>query len=326
MAIRALLYSADAPDAELDIAAISVGSLSARQLLWIDMVSPTAEELVQVSGVLGCASDVLRADADPKGRPGLANYGHCFRLTAKSPSQNDGGRYVAQPLTLVAGPNYVVSVHEAAIDFVDELRNREKGDSTIGTLSSESFTASLLDWLLNAYFQSMESIVREIDKIEVSILGKRITPIMPHVLEVLVKARRQIADLRRMLNSHRDVFYGLARPDFVATEQPESKPHFDALNKRLERAEDDLDHARDLVVGSFELLTMRATQKTNDTMRALTFITVLMGSLALFAGVMGMNFDLAFFKTGLKGFLIVTGTMLLTAGLAIWLAKKRAWI
>ena len=276
--------------------------------------------------MLGCAPDVLRVEADPKSRPALANYGDCFRLTAKSPSPGGGGRFVAHPLTLVTGPNYVVSVHEAGIDFVDELRDREKGDSTIGALSSESFTASLLDWLLNAYFQALESIVREIDKVEVSILGKQITPIMPHVLEVLVKARRQIADLRRMLNSHRDVFYGLARPDFMATDQPESKPHFDTLNMRLERAEDDLDHARDLVIGSFELLTMRATQKTNDTMRALTFITVLMGSLALFAGVMGMNFDLAFFKTGQKGFLIVTGIMLLTSALAVWVAKKRAWI
>ncbi|MFA6987177.1 MAG: CorA family divalent cation transporter, partial [Arenimonas sp.] len=110
------------------------------------------------------------------------------------------------------------------------------------------------------------------------------------------------------------------------TEQPEAKPHFEALNLRYERVEDELDNARNLVIGSFELLSARAAQKTNETMRALTFVTVLMGSLALIAGVMGMNFELGFFRSGLSGFLIVTGSMVVFSAAAIWLARKRSWI
>lgn len=326
MTIKALLYSADAPDEEPDLATLVAGSLNSRQLLWIDMVSPGPDEVAQVAGLLDCGAELLRVGGEASQRPALANYGSCFRITVKAVSLDGQAQATARPLTLVAGPNYVVSVHESGIDFVDELRDREKGDSTIGSLSSESFIASLLDWLLNTYFQALEAIVREIDTVEVSILAKRVTRISPEVLEKLMHARRRVADLRRLLNSHRDVFYGLARPDFVATEHPETKPHFEALNKRLERAEDDIDHARDLVVGSFELLTMRAAQKTNDTMRALTFVTVLMGTLALFAGIMGMNFELGFFKTGQIGFFVVTGTMLLFSALAIWVAWRRKWI
>jgi Mg2+ and Co2+ transporter CorA len=165
--------------------------------------------------------------------------------------------------------------------------------------------------------------VHDVDRIEILILGRRLPP---QNLELLVAARRRVADLRRMLKAHRDVFYGMARPDFMATEHVDARAHFEALNKHYERAEDDLETARDLVVGSFELLATRAAQKTNDTMSALTFVTVMMGVLALVAGVLGMNFSLPLFESGVRGFEVVVGCMALFAIVASWVARRRGWI
>ena len=327
MAIKSLLYSADAADQEPELASVQVAGLSERQLLWIDLADPSEEEVAAVAAQVDCDPALLRVGPGKRERPRLSNYGHRFRLTAMAAALPQADqKVVAHWMTLVAGPNYVVSVHGGGIDFVDELREREKGETGIGALSSESFVASLLDWLLNSYFQALEQVVREIDTVEVAILGKRLGGVTPRLVSALIQARRRVAEIRRMLISHRDVFYGLGRPDFMATETPESKPHFMALNARLERAEDDVDHTRELVVGAFELLSMRAAQKTNETMRMLTFVTVLLGSLALFAGVMGMNFELAFFHTGQKGFLIVTGIMVAAAVVSVLVARWRKWI
>lgn len=324
MAINAHLYSADAPDQTPDLATIAVDSLTARQLLWIDLSSPTDEEREQVAKLLVCDQELLQVAEASRLRPSLANYGECFRITAKAVSLERADAQLGSDLvTLVAGTNYVVTVHEANIAFLDELLDREKGESTIGLLSAESFVASLLDWLLDTYFQSLEVLVRDVDRVEVAILGKQMSA---QYLQVLVSARKRIADIRRLLKSHRDVFYGLARPDFVATESPDKKPHFEALNRHYERAQDELEQARDLVIGSFELISTRAAQRTNETMRALTFVTVLMGTLALIAGIMGMNFQLKFFETGLTGFLTVSGSMLLFSAISIWIAYKRSWI
>src|SRR5688500_2520123 len=49
MPIKAILYSADAPDQEPDLVAIRVGELNARQLLWIDLASPTEAEVLAVA-------------------------------------------------------------------------------------------------------------------------------------------------------------------------------------------------------------------------------------------------------------------------------------
>jgi Mg2+ and Co2+ transporter CorA len=328
VAIKALLYSADAPDQEPELASVDVARLSERELLWIDLSSPTAEELAAVARQIDCEPRLLAVGPGRHERPRLSNYGRRFRLTATAVRMAHADQKAESHwLTLVSGANYVVSVHEGGIDFMDELRAREKGDTGIGALSAESFVASLLDWLLNTYFQALEAVVREIDSVEVHILSNRAAPsATSRLVAELIQARRRVAEIRRLLISHRDVFYGLARPDFMATETPENRPHFIALNERLERAEDDVDHTRELVVGAFELLSMRAAQKTNDVMRALTFATVLLGSLALFAGVMGMNFELAFFHSGQKGFLIVTGMMAAVTVLAFAVAWWRKWL
>ncbi|MBC7656304.1 MAG: hypothetical protein H7147_03905 [Frankiaceae bacterium] len=64
----------------------------------------------------------------------------------------------------------------------------------------------------------------------------------------------------------------------------------------------------------------------DDTMHKLTFATVLMGVLALVAGVMGMNFPAPFFDAGLAGVLVVIGSMVALSVLAVWVGIRRSWI
>lgn len=324
MTIRAFLYSTDAPDRALDLAGIRPAELTANQLLWIDIENPADGDCRSVAEALGIAGDLLSLESGDGCRPSLSNFGDRFRLTATSVFFEDTRSPLQREnLTLLAGRNVVVSVHVAKLPFIEELRGREKGDSDIGALSAESFIASLLDWLLGSYFSAVETLVRDVDRVEVAILGKKLPA---QFLDALVQARKRIAELRRLLKSHRDVFHGLARPDFMATERPEDKPHFEALMRHYERAEDELESARDLVIGSFELLSTRASQATNDTMRTLTFATVLMGVLALVAGVMGMNFHAPFFDTGVAGFLVVIGSMAVLSVLAVWIGIRRSWL
>ena len=324
MTIQAFLYSTDAPDRPLDLAGIQPAELTASQLLWIDIENPADGDIRSVAEVLGISGELLCLVQGDEARPTLSNFGGRFRLTATSVLfESSASPLLRENLTLLAGRNVVVSVHAAKIPFIDELRGREKGDSEIGALSAESFIASLLDWLLGSYFSAVEILVRDVDRVEVAILGKAMPPAF---LDALVLARKRIAELRRLLKSHRDLFHGLGRPDFMATEGPEDKPHFEALMRHYERAEDELESARDLVIGSFELLSTRAAQATNDTMRKLTFATVLMGVLALVAGVMGMNFHTPFFDSGAAGFLVVIGSMVALSVMAVWIGIRRSWL
>jgi Mg2+ and Co2+ transporter CorA len=325
MAIRSCLYRADAVDLEVDLDATVLAGLNERQLLWVDMIAPQDGEIDRVASLFKLQPTALRVPPHPH-RPSIENYGPSFRIGVYAALDDDRDGAVQKPrplpLTLVAGENFVISVHAGDLPFIEELRRREKGDTKLGELTAESFVASLLDWQLSTYFHAVERLEHEVDDVEVAVLGRQQTS---GFLRRMVRARQEISELRRLLKPHRDVFYGLARPDFTATERPEAKPHFTALIAHFERAEDALESARDLVVGSFDLLATRAAQRTNETMRVLTFVTVLMGLLSLIAGVMGMNFGLAFFDTGATGFFTVVGVMVAVVLAALFVGRWRRW-
>src|SRR5688572_28487730 len=321
MALRSCLYRADAPDLELEVDEGTIASLDERQLLWIDMCDPEPAEVERIAALFGLQPSALRLPPHPH-RPTLENYGKSFRIGVYAALAKGHEACRARPLALVAGENFVISVHDGDLPFIDELRRREKGDTKLGELTAESFVASLLDWQLSTYFHAVERLEHEVDEVEVAVLGRRQTS---GFLRRMVRARQEISELRRLLKPHRDVFYGLARPDFTATERPEAKPHFTALIAHFERAEDALESARDLVVGSFDLFSTRAAQRTNETMRALTFATVLMGSLALLAGVMGMNFDVAIYESGADGFYAVLALMASLVVVALAVGRWRRW-
>ncbi|MGH8030485.1 MAG: magnesium transporter CorA family protein [Arenimonas sp.] len=320
MPIRSCLYRADAIDLEVALDDKVLAGLNERQLLWVDIVDPQDNELERIATLFDVPLAALRVPSQPR-RPSLENYGGCFRLVVYAALDGQNGDCQAHPLTLVAGENFVVSVH-GDLPFIEELRHREKGDTKLGELTDESFVASLLDRQLSTFFHAVERLEHTVDEGEVAVLG-RDPP--SGFLRRMVRARQVISELRRLLKPHRDVFYGLARPDFTATERPEAKPHFTALIAHFERAEDALESARDLVVGSFDLFATRASQRTNESMRVLTFATVLMGLLSLIAGVLGMNFGLPLFDSGTSGFFTVLGGMATIAVVALLVGRWRRW-
>ena len=85
-------------------------------------------------------------------------------------------------------------------------------------------------------------------------------------------------------------------------------------------------NTRDLVVGTFELFSSQTALRTNETMRALTFYTVLIGTMAVVAGVLGMNFDAPFFDAGAKGFWWALAGMGAIVVVAVVLGRRRRWL
>lgn len=128
-----------------------------------------------------------------------------------------------------------------------------------------------------------------------------------------------------MLVPHRVLYAALARPDFRPDAPGEASRHFESLDSRFERDMDMVEHARELVLGSFSLFSSQTALKTNDFMRTLTFVTVITGALATLVGALGVNFDAAFFGTKDVGFWVAVTAMAGVTVVAILLARWRRW-
>ena len=333
--VRVTLFDADGSDCALALAAIDLSALSERQLLWIDFQDDEAgaadsgrpdnsadETLAHLARVLGLDDASLRVLRELNGETHLRNFSKWFLVQVVAVEHLGQLKFGGRALAIVCGHNFVLSLHRGPLEFIEQLRERS-ADTGIGSLSAESFTASLLDWMVESYLHAVTDFEAEVDRLEVAVLASKVHR---EFLPRLAQLRRGASRLRRMLAPHRHVFDALARPDFRPDEDGVADRHFRALEQRFERAMDAVENTRELVVGSFDLYTTRSAERTNDTMRALTFVTVLLGSLAVVAGALGMNFKTPFFDTGDTGFWVSIGVMAGFALLAVAFARWRRWI
>ena len=320
--VCATLFDADQGDRVIEMNASAAGALSDRQLLWIDLHGPAESDLRAIAGSLSLPDASIIDALNGGTNPVLRNCGDYFWVRVVGVDDEPGASFQGSVLVLIAGKNLVVSIHQQPIEFIEQLRKRESSRSDIGALGAPSFTASLLDWQLSTYFQAVSRFEMEVERLEVDILSEQ----PRECLSELRTLRKAASRLRRMLAPHRVVFAGLARPDFRPSEEERTDGHFLALEANYERAMDMVENARELVVGSFELFSTQAALVTNESMRTLTFATVVIGMLAVIAGILGMNFETPFFKAGTLGFTVAAGAMLLLTVAAILLGRQRRWL
>ena len=216
-----------------------------------------------------------------------------------------------------------MTVHADELKFLQDFDDRVRADSGLGALDSASFLAALLDWHINSYFRVLETFEQAVDDLDEEVL---LHPNDREFLEDLVDLRRRVGQLRRVLAPHREVFSGLARPDFQGLASTDAGPQFRALDDRFERAMDAAENARDLVLGSFDLYMAGTGRKTNDAVQLLTIVTVSLGIIGAVAGVMGTNFNVAFYKAGVKGFIYMLLGMGVLIASVLLVARRRKWI
>ncbi|WP_345457179.1 CorA family divalent cation transporter [Deinococcus aluminii] len=320
--LRAYLFDSEGEDREVQLGEEVVRGLCEQQLLWVDVPGHQAGELERVAALLGVDQRAVRQLADPAPHPQVESYGETFRVDVQAVREQNG-RLRGDELNIVVGPNYLLTVHPENVGFVREFADQQRGNGKLGGLTSQTFLAALLNWHLNSYLHAVEALEGQLDPLDEEILQR---PSDRAFLNELVRYRRRAGELRRLLTAHRDVYATLSRPDFKALADDESAKNFDALEDRFERAVASVEGAREVILGTFDLYMTSLGQRTNETMRVLTVVTVVMGLWALVSGLFGMNFDVPWSKTGWEGFMTVVGLLLLLSALITWLVRRRSWL
>jgi magnesium transporter len=131
--------------------------------------------------------------------------------------------------------------------------------------------------------------------------------------------------MRRALSPHREVVVALAHPELDALSTEDSAEKFASLENRLTQALDAARDTKDSTFGSFDLLVARIGQRTNDIMKVLTLVTVILLPATMLAGIMGMNFKVGIFNRVWLFWIVITA-MFTIAVLVLSVARSRRWI
>jgi Mg2+ and Co2+ transporter CorA len=223
-------------------------------------------------------------------------------------------------IDLVAGRNWVVTVHDGPVAALDRIEAISEGETRFGELDAGAFLAAVIDEVLDGYLALAEAIERQIDQLDERALRMR-----PHddVLARIVALRRRISTIRRTLTPHRVAFSALSRPDMRLHE--ELGQPWTGLTDRLDRAIDAIENLRELLLGTYDIHMGRAAQDANEVMKRLTLLSAVLLPAVVLAGIMGMNFPLEFFEDT-RNFTLVIGAMGVFGLTLLIAARWRGWL
>jgi magnesium transporter len=322
--VRARRFDADRTDDVLELDDALAKKPSARQLLWIDIAGKMPDGLVDRLTHAFDLDDTTANALDSAGdEPVLSVHGSYLHVTVVA--EPDPAHPRDSPwLTVVAAPNTVITHHHEPIAFLDDLDDQVQADSAFGLLDSQSFLATLLHVTVTSYLRTVDRIEEDVERLDDRSLRDRGNT---RLLEDLVRVRARIAELRRLLARHRYVYGGL-EGIVVHDEEGDGKgaTALAAVAARYGEAMLAVEGARDLVLGSFDVYSTRTAQRTNDTMKALTVVTVLLLPGSLIAGLLGMNVTVPLDPKDPRMFWVVLGGIVVLAGIITLVARRRGWL
>lgn len=322
MPVRAYLYDATAPDAQVTPTAQMVADLHELQLLWIDLNDFDETELRQIASLLSLNRESVADLLEPNRRPRLDNYGSYFQLNLRAIQDTDN-KYQLVDLQIVLGKNVILTVHREPIGFLASFERRIKGDSALGELDAPAFLAALLDWHITSYFRIVELLETEVDRLDSQALRQHHRR---DLLRDLAKLRQRVGFIRRTLTPHREVYAAMARPDFHLLSGSESATHYIRLNERLDRAIETVENARELLVGSFELFTTQLALRTNEVVKVLTLVSVILLPASVIVGIASLLLKSPVYPVGRSGFWEMLGLIALISITTFLIARRRDWI
>lgn len=321
--VNVYLYDAKGHDEEITIDDIDIDGLEKNHLLWVNVLKRDEKLLEKVTKSLKVKNVPCPTVIDDTSRPDIDRFDDFFRFCVDSVITKKEKSPERLMIDYIVGKNFVVTIHEGEVEYFKDFRKREKGETPFGDLDAESFVATLLDLNIVSYFRALEEVERRVDEIDERILRKDLET--EDFLKEVVGLRRDVSKLRRWLTPHRDVFYSLSRADFHQIADSDSSEEYRTLNQHFENAVDAVESSRDTVLSVFDLYATKSAQMTNTFVQRLTFLTLLTGSLAVIAGILGMNFKSDIFEME-NGFWLTVGGLLVVAGALSVFARFKRWI
>jgi Mg2+ and Co2+ transporter CorA len=321
--VRAFLYDAAGHDEEVTLDEVDIGGLAENQLLWVSVSKRDTDLLEKVTSALNVKNVPCGKVVKDSGTLEIDRFETFFRLCVDSVITEENRPPKRLMVDYIVGKNFIVTIHEGDLSYFKDFRDREKGETPYGDLDAESFLATLLDLNIVSYFIAVDEIERRVDKMDERILKKEIET--DQFLNEMVTLRRDVSQLRRWLTPHREIFYSLSRADFHQIADSDSAEQYRMLNHHFESAVEAVENARESVLSVFELYATKSSQLTNLFVQRLTFLTLITGSVAVIAGVLGMNFKADIFDAENGFWVTVCGIAIVAIGLTVYARFKR-WI
>jgi magnesium transporter len=296
---------------------------------WININGIHDVSLIEkLGGHYGIHPLVLEDIANTGHRPKLEEGENYIFIVIKMLSLDEKGKIKSEQVSIVFGPNYVISFQERKGDVFDPLRDRlKKTVPRVKFMGTDYLAYGLIDAVVDHYFYILENLGERIQDMEDELAENP----RKENLSVIHELKRELIYMRRSVWPLREVIGGLDRSESDLIHDY-TAPYIRDLYEHAVQVIDTVETFRDMVSGLLDIYLSSVSNKMNEVMKVLTIIATIFIPLGFLAGVYGMNFDTSIspfnlpelgFRYGYPLFWLVA---LLIGGGLFWFFKRKRWI
>lgn len=271
----------------LETAADAHAEKGNKHVSWINIDGIHDVEIIKTIGKdFNLHSLLLEDILNIEQRPKIEIYGENLVVFFKMMYLRDN-KLDIEPISLVLGPNYLISFQERKGDIFDNVRGRiHNASGRIRKRGSDYLLFALMDAVVDNYFIVMEDIADKLELLE----DKLFEETDNRLLYELQQHRKQIVNMRRSVYPLREVVNKLNRAEFAAITEDTERFFRDLYDHTIQIIET-IETFKETVSSLKDVFMTGVSNRMNEIMKVLTLIATIFIPITFVAGVYGMNFE-----------------------------------
>ena len=256
-------------------------------------------------------------------RPKLEDFDDYLFVVLKVFRYDDqSGEMEGEQISLILGPNYVVSFQEKPGDVFDPIRERIRSSKgRIRKMGADYLAYALIDALVDHYFVVLEQVEERVEFLEEEL----VTNPTPETLQTIHNLKRDMIFLRKSVWPLREVIGGLERGEPLLIGESIVVYLRDVYDHTIQVI-DTIETFRDMISGMLDIYLSSVSNRMNEVMKVLTIIATIFIPLTLIAGIYGMNFQYMPELGWRWGYPTVWLIMLVIGALMLVYFRRKRWL
>ena len=309
-----------------DIIASMISRYTHKGLTWVDVQSPTQEEVRALSeefNIHPLAADELLA---PTLRPKVDLYPNFIYLILHFPTishKHDGGH--DQEVDFIIGKDFLITTHYGLIDPLHEFSKVFEVNSILDRGNMGEHAGFLLYYILKEFYKMLDTELDHINRDFIDIQSKIFSGKERSMVTAISQLNRDLLNFKQAVRPHKEVLesFELAGTKFFGEE---FSYYLRTIIGEYFKVSSVLDGHRETILELRDTNDSLLTTKSNDIMKTLTIITFSMLPASLIVGIFGMNTTNTPLSADPNGFWIILGVITVTVGSTYFFFKSRKWM
>jgi len=264
--------------------------------------------------------DILNTDQRPK----LEDYDEYLFVVLKSLYHRgpDSTELEIEQISLVLGPNYVLSFQERVGDEFEPIRERIRSSKgRVRKLGADYLAYNLIDSIVDQYFVVLEQIGDRVEFLEEELVASPTT----ETLHVIHQLKQELVFMRKSIWPLREVIGRLERDESSLIKETTEVYLRDVYDHTIQII-DTVETFRDIVSGLLDIYLSSLSTRMNEIMKVLTVIATIFIPLTFIPTVYGMNFHYMPELQWHWGYFTVWGIMVAIAAMMILYFRRKGWL